>query len=138
MLLGGPVSCLISATVGVISLYAFDFVEPNNLSYSWWTWWIGDSIGVVIGAPLVLILIGQPRDIWIQRQSSVLLPLVFSLVVVILIFIQANKWEQARLQYDIRKQIDNIAFKIQSGLEAYTNVICDMKLHKYMLYAGFN
>jgi len=55
LLMGGPVSCLVSASVGVAARWLsgdmpFDEVWPN-----WFTWWMGDSIGVLFFVPLTLL-----------------------------------------------------------------------------------
>src|SRR5437867_9700079 len=61
--LGGPVSCLVNATVAVSCLVLAGIIPLGNAAFSWWTWWVGDTIGVVIFAPLTLIGIGEPRGV---------------------------------------------------------------------------
>lgn len=49
-------SMLISATGGVLALYASDLVAAGNMISVWFIWWVGDSIGVLLALPLVLNL----------------------------------------------------------------------------------
>jgi integral membrane sensor domain MASE1 len=51
LFLGGPVGCLVSATVGVGSLVLGGSVPPTGFGFSWLTWWVGDTIGVLIATP---------------------------------------------------------------------------------------
>jgi len=70
--LGGPLACLLSASLSVPGLIALGLVDPPpGWLLSWRNWWIGDSIGVIIGAPLTLILIARPRDVWRHRLVTV-------------------------------------------------------------------
>jgi signal transduction histidine kinase len=48
-------STTVSATVGVASLLAGGVVHANELVQTWRAWWVGDAIGDVIVAPLLLV-----------------------------------------------------------------------------------
>jgi integral membrane sensor domain MASE1 len=58
--LGGPVSCLISATVGVTTLVVSGQIPWALVAITWGTWWIGDTLGVLIVTPLVLSWLAEP------------------------------------------------------------------------------
>jgi diguanylate cyclase (GGDEF)-like protein len=50
-----PCFCLISSSIGVFSLYSIAGAIPaDNLINTWSTWWIGDSIGVLLFTPLLM------------------------------------------------------------------------------------
>lgn len=48
-------STLISATIGVATLHLAGLVTPERLGITWRAWWIGDAIGVVVVAPMLLV-----------------------------------------------------------------------------------
>ncbi|HYD93637.1 MAG TPA: MASE1 domain-containing protein [Candidatus Paceibacterota bacterium] len=50
----GVSATLISATIGVLSLFATGVLSSTALSITWITWWIGDALGALIIAPLIL------------------------------------------------------------------------------------
>ena len=79
LLLGGPLSCLVSATVGVTTLAVSGQIPWSLFVMTWWTWWVGDTLGVLIATPLVLSWLAEPRAIWHRRRLSVGLPLVVAL-----------------------------------------------------------
>ncbi|MFN2637464.1 MAG: MASE1 domain-containing protein [Gemmatimonadaceae bacterium] len=54
-------STTISATLGVTSLYLAGMVAPATFAETWRTWWIGDAIGALLVAPLILV--------WANRRS---------------------------------------------------------------------
>ncbi|RTL49467.1 MAG: PAS domain S-box protein [Rhodocyclaceae bacterium] len=49
-------SMTLSASGGVLSLYMAGLLAREAIFSSWLTWWLGDSVGVLLGAPLLLTL----------------------------------------------------------------------------------
>lgn len=84
--LTGPISCLTNATTSNLALMYLGILPLQNFFVSWFTWYIGDSVGVLIFTPIFLILFAAPRDIWRNRVIPILLPLSASFVIVSLIY----------------------------------------------------
>ena len=74
-LLAGPVSCVTSASIGIATLWLEGILSAADLPLAWSTWWIGDSIGVLVFTPVVFCLYGKPRHLWKQRINGVAIPL---------------------------------------------------------------
>ena len=55
LLLGGPVAMTVSATLGTLALALTSSLHWSAYGSTWLTWWVGDAMGVVIVAPLVLV-----------------------------------------------------------------------------------
>lgn len=56
ILVGATFSTILSATIGVASL-CFAGDQPWQLySRMWWVWWLGDAVGALVIAPLLLVL----------------------------------------------------------------------------------
>jgi diguanylate cyclase (GGDEF)-like protein/PAS domain S-box-containing protein len=53
------VGMAVSASGGVLSLYLAGLMPLDALSAAWLSWWMGDSVGVLLAAPL-LLTIGRP------------------------------------------------------------------------------
>lgn len=96
--LSGPVSCLVSASVGVSTLLIAGTLASDNVWFNWWTWYIGDTLGVLIFAP-IFILVLSARAFSLRRKMSVIGPLmlVFSIVIA-LFFIVKNS--ETRIKYN--------------------------------------
>ena len=47
---------LISATGGVASLYMAGLVTADSIGIAWLTWWVGDTVGLLLAGPLLLPL----------------------------------------------------------------------------------
>ena len=57
-----PMGCLIGASIGVATLLHNNLITEVNLIFSWLTWWIGDTIGVLLFTPLLLLLFSQQKS----------------------------------------------------------------------------
>lgn len=66
--LGGLAGMTISASVGAGSLVLFDALPAAQFWPTWTVWWAGDAMGVLIVAPVLLILhAGRPA--WLTSQA---------------------------------------------------------------------
>lgn len=54
VILAGMLSCIVSSTLGTISLYLGGVIPSVAVLFTWLTWWMGDVAGVVIMTPLLL------------------------------------------------------------------------------------
>lgn len=117
--LGGVLGCLINATWGTGSLLLAGILDPSALAFNWWTWWVGDTIGVLIFVPITLILAGQPRHSWRPRRISVGLPLILLCTAAVLLFIYASSREMSRLTRDFDQQALNLSHALDSRLRTY-------------------
>ena len=59
--LAAVLSTMVSATVGVASLYAGDSISASALASGWRTWWVGDMVGDLLIAPFILVFASVPR-----------------------------------------------------------------------------
>ena len=69
-LFGALIGCLVSASVATTALGAADRVSASTLPWTWLTWWMGDALGTLIAAPILLTLIGRPRAAWAPHRAS--------------------------------------------------------------------
>lgn len=48
------VSCGLNALVGVSSLFVEGYIASQQIGYTWLTWFLGDAVGFIVLAPLIL------------------------------------------------------------------------------------
>ncbi len=97
-----PASCLIAATIAVTALYTSNTVETENLIFNWGTWWVGDTIGVLLFTPLLLTIFAK-KNISLERKMQVVIPaLVIFLGVLLLFFnsVETRKEQLHRIIHD--------------------------------------
>lgn len=56
LLLAGPLACLTSSTLGVTIRIFFGQLNTSHILDEWLIWWSGDTLGVLLFAPLTLLL----------------------------------------------------------------------------------
>jgi len=123
LLLGAPLASLISATWGVTVLYFSGAVSPGEYAFSWWTWWVGDGIGVLIATPLVLILFASPRDLWASRRNTVGLPLIVGCAVMVVTFVRASRLEQEGIASIFNERAQLMTARIKANLRAESDIV---------------
>ena len=78
----GMVSTTVGATLGVTSLVADGLASSANYPSIWLTWWLGDAMGDVIIAPLLVLWTAYPSVRWNRFE---LLEAVFLLLVLFVV-----------------------------------------------------
>ena len=120
---GGPASCLVNSIIGSTVLLVAGVIPASNFLINSGTWWIGDTIGVVIFAPLVLIWTLRPRELWKSRRLIVSVPIaiVFALVVAAVGF--GANWERGQLTLQFERQATALAGALEKSLISYVAVL---------------
>jgi two-component sensor histidine kinase/integral membrane sensor domain MASE1 len=114
-LLLAPLICLISATSSLSGLRALDIVPATDLMGNWINWWVGDTLGVLVALPLMLVLVGEPRPLWRSRTRFVAAPMVLCFALFIAIFLHLNRWESAQSLSEFRWAV-LVAGALSTGL----------------------
>ncbi|MFT5049402.1 MAG: signal transduction histidine kinase/integral membrane sensor domain MASE1 [Chlamydiales bacterium] len=107
LVLGGPVACVVSATVGVITLTAAQAIPFEGAATSWRNWWLADSLGAAVLAPVMLVAFANPRYTWRSMWKGVAIPVSLALVAVTLLFIQVRKWEAIENELQFERMVDH-------------------------------
>jgi len=93
--IGGPLNCVIAATVGVGTLWYFGILARADLLSNWLAWWSGDTLGVLVFMPLVLLAPGT-RDQLTWRGTSIgRLPLASLLLLLLPLGLTFYAWKVA-------------------------------------------
>jgi signal transduction histidine kinase/CheY-like chemotaxis protein len=126
------VGCLISPTVAVLGCAALNAVPAGGLATMWWTWWSGDALGTLVAAPIVLSLIGRPRNAWAPRRLTVALPLAVAMLLFTWATVQIARWDTQRAQARFERDAAPAAQVIRSHFERHLDALTALQ----SLYAG--
>jgi diguanylate cyclase (GGDEF)-like protein/PAS domain S-box-containing protein len=91
-----PLICTVSASVAVPSLAGLGLIPASIQLGTWVSWWVGDSIGVLLAAPLAWIVCGEPRPLWWRRKLMVAVPLLLLAGAVVAMYELAINWERGQ------------------------------------------
>lgn len=139
-LLSGPLACLIAATIGTATLYAFGLTQQTDLFKNWFSWWTGDVFGVILFFPLALLFPGN-NTTRLKWRGTVFGSLPFLSIVAIILPLgmtfylwkvtSENTYTQATTEFRAMAQdnenallyrMDSYAHALVSGLAYYQNV----------------
>ncbi|KAA6184466.1 EAL domain-containing protein [Thiohalocapsa marina] len=127
LLLGGVLACVLSASVGTAALLAADLVHPAGLAFQWWNWYLGDTLGVLIFAPLSLCLINRHDPVWRERLRRMVVPVLLALGLAVAAFHGAARWEGQQQQDQLSADAEQIAKGISARLITHREVLASLQ-----------
>jgi len=127
LLLGGPLACLVNATVGVGTLWLAGLIPTSNLPFNWWTWWVGDSIGVIVFTPLVMVWNPVARAPRLRQRLMVTVPLVVLFAVVVGLFFFVSKREEERVRSRMEAEAARYAQQLDAALDNYVSTLYSLQ-----------
>jgi two-component sensor histidine kinase/integral membrane sensor domain MASE1 len=71
---------MISATIGATSLILGHYNSGAPFTYLWWTWWLGDTVGDLIVAPLFIGLANTRSMLWTYKSLGIFLTVLLTAV----------------------------------------------------------
>jgi signal transduction histidine kinase/integral membrane sensor domain MASE1 len=126
LLLGGILAAVLSSSFGVTALYATGIIESTEILFTWWNWYVGDAMGVLVFAPLTLCMLNRPHALWGARRRLIVAPLLLTMGLVWLAFYGAARWEKqmqdSHLQTDGKTIADLITGRIITHREVLSSL----------------
>lgn len=116
LFLAGPVSCCVNATVGVASLLLLS-PTPIEVGFSWWVWWIGDTIGVFVMTPVVLLWASPSPQDGYRRAITVSVPLLIVGSIVVVLFAHADVREKGRVRAEFEFRAEILARALENRVD---------------------
>jgi len=80
IVLAAGLSTMVSATIGVASLYFGGIIPLDQITETWRTWWLGDLIADLLVAPVLLVWASRPRGLHHPERRLEALALGISIV----------------------------------------------------------
>ena len=119
LLLGSVFSTLVSCSWATASLLLAGFINSSDLFFTWWNWWIGDSLGSLLFSPLLLAIIYRNQLFWKIRFYNVFIPIFFLFTALVCTFLILSKKDyQAEIQ-NVNKQGEEISYSVELALLSY-------------------
>ncbi|KNZ30613.1 MAG: hypothetical protein AD742_21280 [Methylibium sp. NZG] len=115
--LGAVLACTVSASLAGWALVHSGTVPASSLPITWLTWWAGDTLGVLIGAPITLTLIGRPRAEWAPRRLTVGLTLLLVTAFIATGIAQVARWDEERARNAFERDADNATSAVRAQLQ---------------------
>ncbi len=127
LLICGPLACLINAVLSSIGMVALGLLPAQDVPEALAGWWAGDTLGVIIGTPMMLTLIAHPTALWKQRRLVVGLPLLAASVLTGLGIRQVQSWEREREAAAFQQQVAATVNAVNLRLNGYLAALESLK-----------
>jgi integral membrane sensor domain MASE1 len=98
VVLAAGLSTLLSATLGVTSGWLGGVIPAAIYGRAWWTWWLGDLMGDLVVAPLLLIW-SSPLRIRMSFQQLAEAGALLLCIVAVSLFVFGGPWATQALMY---------------------------------------
>lgn len=132
-LLGGMVAALPPALVST-AVQVYFAVLPQT---DWWQTtlilWLAGALGVVILAPVLIILLAQPREQWRHRQFTVAVPMMLLLALLLVIVWQTKQHEVQVNQQRFEANVKQSHSLVESELDLHALLLQSMR--SYFLHS---
>ncbi len=99
--LAGPLCCLISCSMSSTLLYVTGTVPLDTIPFTWGTWYVGDTLGVLTFTPILVLLLNR-SGVKKKRKTAVALPLMLIFATVITLFFYIKHMDRRELEQDIQ------------------------------------
>lgn len=123
LLLAGPVGCLTASTCGILTLLGFGVINPDESLFTWWNWWVGDSLGVLLFAPILLNLLYRRQPSWQTRLRSVMIPTFLLTIIIVVVYIYISDRESKLLKYRFAAYGESLSHLLNQQLQAYHETV---------------
>ncbi len=128
--MGGLVGCLFAASTATAALWGMGILSTQAIPYAWWTWWVGDALGVAFFIPTLEMVFSTER-LWRDRRLTVGLPLALSLVAVVLVFVRVSHSEENALRQNLRLRAERVRNELVASLQARQELLQALRgLHR--------
>lgn len=119
----GPVACAINSFIGTTVLFVAGKVTPADYLVNLGTWWAGDTIGVLIFAPMLLVWLLRPAAEWRPRRMAVTLPTLATFMLTVILTIVGTNFERESLRLIFAQRAAALPAKLEQMLSQYISVL---------------
>ncbi len=128
LVLGGPVACVVNASIGVATVCFLGRVTLEKSFFNWLTWWGGDTIGVLVFTPLLIVLFARNASVSRMRKTAVCIASLAAFMLTVCMFIVARNAECERERVAFEKQAASAAAHLEEHIIDYRDSVYSLAL----------
>jgi len=121
LFLGGPVASLVSTTINISTHLWTGLLSADDFWVTWLFWWSGDTIGVLIFAPLTFLFVGPVGHAWEKKRVAISIPVALCFLLVALVFSDAMKQEKRRVESDFNQLADLVVHGLELEVKSHAD-----------------
>lgn len=122
LVLGGPIAAILPMIISISALLVTGIIPLEQALFSSFTWWLGDSVGIFIITPLILLFFDLPGKTDANRKWIVTIPVIAALLITISLFQNSVNSENQRLQMDLDFHASTIGAGLSREINTHINL----------------
>lgn len=126
ILIVSPLASLASALVGSGGLYLGGIITSNEISFSYFNWWVGDCLGTMTFFPLAFLLLKDGRRKLKRNLLQIVFPTLFSISMVGALFYLLNQNDLKILQNDFEQESIQLENKLTQKVKKYADILTNI------------
>ena len=126
-LIGVLLCCMVSPSFGVPVLLIRDLMPPSAFVSTWFSWWVGDSLGVMLFTPFIVLLAYNFREAKLGKYSVIIPPLALVMVVMIFAILWFQNSEKESYKDSLRVESDQTLEIFVERLKGATDALQSVK-----------
>ncbi len=124
--LAGPVACLVSSTVAMLTLLVVGWIPTAALASSWLIWWIGDVLGIVLVLPLASEWRREMRSASLRARLTVAVPVCIGVFATVIGVATVRDGEKERAHDELEHRGIVMAHAVENALDAHFEIVHDL------------
>jgi len=120
---GGLLATMIAPTVGVAAQVWAGLLGTSQAAFGWLTWWVGDAIGVIVWAPLMLMSLPSQSQYWAGRRWKIAVPSLLIFGIITGGVIQDVSHERSRMAAAVEQLSDGAATDLGRNIALHQEVL---------------
>ncbi len=125
--LGGLVGSTIAPTVGVAAQLMTGLLNTSQAGFGWLTWWVGDAIGIIVVAPLVLMFLPSQAEYWEGRRWKIAVPSLLIFAILMAAITQNVTQERNRIEAAVEALGNQAAADLARNISLHQEVLEGVK-----------
>jgi len=116
-LVAGLIGSIPSPTIAITTFYVMGYIPLSSYLYNWLSWWTGNSLGTIAITPVLVTIFSPKKYISTRRKIFITIPLVSVLILVSVVFVNTNEYEQRKLQLNLEQEAKNTIVQLENRIQ---------------------
>jgi len=126
-LIAGLFGSIIVPIFLIVQFPIFGYAYGSLLWSKFFEFWVSSAMGNFLVVPLVLIVIGQPTDVWRSRRFSLAIPVVLMVVVLTSLYVYLVEIDRDKMKLEFRQKTSQVATTIEYVKNQYFEALYSLK-----------
>lgn len=123
----GPLASLAASLMAITTLLLFGVIGWDGFFVSWLTWWVGDSIGAIVVAPMLLALFANRQSTLFTRKWAIVFPMGSLLIAIVVLFLITKNYESQERTLKFNQQAAQLHSNMEARLDGGIEVLYSLQ-----------